>query len=126
MLLRGMHDISYDDWKQAAWDTTLYWPLVTLPPLAGELKALHKVDSALAAKAQPYMDHLLNWDCHSSIDSTQTTLCYMWYEELYGRGYPVETLKKEFVDNPALKFKALVTAADKLQLFYGNWKVKWG
>ena len=40
-----------------------------------------------------YLDHLLDWDCRSSIDSTQTTLCALWYEELYGRGYPVETLK---------------------------------
>ena len=126
MLLRNMRDITYDDWKQAAWDTTLYWPLVNLPRLALELKALKNTDSALAAKAQPFLDHLLDWNCRSSIDSTQTTLCASWYEELYGRGYPVETLKKEFVDNPALKFKALVTAAEKLQGFYGNWRVKWG
>ena len=126
MLLRDMHDITYDDWKQAALDTTLYWPLVNLPRLANELKALNGSDSALAAKAKPYLDHLLDWDCRSSIDSTQTTLCALWYEELYGRGYPVETLKAEFVDNPAARFQALVTAAGKLQAFYGDWKVKWG
>lgn len=126
MLLREMNDITFDDWKQAAWDTTLYWPLVNLPVAARELKVLHGTDSALAAKAQPLLDHLLDWDCRSSIDSTQTTLCYQWYEELYGRGYPVETLKKEFVDDPAARFQALVTAAGKIQAFYGDWKVKWG
>ena len=88
-----MHDVTFDQWKQAAFDTTLYWPLVNLPRLALELKALENTDSALAAKAQPYLDHLLHWDCRSTIDSTQTTLCVAWYEELYGRGYPVETLK---------------------------------
>jgi len=126
MLLRNMHDITYDDWKAAAWDTTLYWPLVNLPQFAEELKALEQTNSELATKARPFFEHLRNWDCRSSIDSTQTTLCYMWYEELYGRGYPVETLKPEFVDNPALKFKALITAAEKLRLFYGNWQIKWG
>ena len=103
MLLRDMHDITFDDWKTAAFDTTLYWPLVNLPRLAEELKELDKTDSALAAKVKPYLDHLLDWDCRSSIDSTQTTLCALWYEELYGRGYPVETLKPEFVDNPAAR-----------------------
>jgi acyl-homoserine-lactone acylase len=126
MLLRGMHDITYEQWKKAAFDTTLYWPLVNLPRLTLELKALEETDSALAAKARPYLDHLLKWDCRSTIDSTPTTLCVAWYEELYGRGYPVETLKSEFVDHPALKFQALVTAAEKLQGFYGDWRVRWG
>ncbi len=126
MLLRGMHDLTYDQWKQAAFDTTLYWPLTQLPRLAVELKDLQGTDRALAAKAQPYLDHLLNWDCRSSIDSTQTTLCVAWYEELYGRGYPMETLKPEFVNNPAKKFEALAHAADKLTAFYGNWRVRWG
>ena len=31
MLLREMHGVTFDDWKEAAWDTTLYWPLVNLP-----------------------------------------------------------------------------------------------
>jgi acyl-homoserine lactone acylase PvdQ len=126
MLLRNMKDVTFDDWKAAAWDTTLYWPLVQLPQLAVELKELQQTDSALAAKAQPLVDHLRDWDCKSAVDSTQTTLCIAWYEELYGRGYPAETLKPQFVGNPAAKFEALVTAAGKLQAFYGDWKVKWG
>jgi acyl-homoserine lactone acylase PvdQ len=126
MLLRDMRGMTFDDWKQAAWDTTLYWPLVHLPQLALELEELRDTDAALAAQAQPYLDHLLDWNCKSAIDSTQTTLCVAWYEELYGRGYPVETLKPEFVGKPAAKFKALVTAAGKLQAFFGDWKVKWG
>lgn len=126
MLLRGMHDITYDDWKASAWDTTLYWPIEHVPAMALELKKLHQTDSALAAKAQPLLDHLLNWNGKSSLDSTPTTLCVAWYEELYGRGYPVETLKAEFVGNPAKQLEALVTAAGKLQAFYGDWRVKWG
>ncbi len=126
MLLRDMDDVTFDDWQQAAWDTTLYWPLVNLPKMARKLEALQESDSALAAKVQPYLDHLRNWNCKSSIDSTETTLCAAWYEELYGRGYPVETLKAEFVGNDAAQLQALVTAAAKLQAFYGDWKVKWG
>ena len=69
MLLRQMHDVTFDDWKEAAWDTTLYWPLVNLPKMAQELDRLREKDSELAAKVQPYLDHLLNWNCQSSIDS---------------------------------------------------------
>lgn len=131
MLLRGMHDITFDQWKQAAFDTTLYWPLVNLPRLGLELKALEdgprdNPDWQWAVMARPYLDHLLDWNCRSSIDSTQTTLCYLWYEDMYGRGYPVETLKQAFIDKPALKFQALVMAADKLKKAYGDWRVRWG
>ncbi len=126
MLLREMHDITFEDWKKAAFDTTLYWPLTNLPVLARDLEELEKTNPSLAAKCKPYMDHLCDWDCCSAIDSTQTTLCYMWYEEMYGRGYPVETLKPEFVADPDKRFKALATAAGKLQAFYGDWQVPWG
>ena len=38
MLLRGMHDITFEDWQTAAFDTTLYWPLVELPALGARLE----------------------------------------------------------------------------------------
>ncbi len=126
MLLRQMHGVTFDDWKQAAWDTTLYWPLVNLPKYARTLEHLRGYDAELAAKVRPYLEHLLAWNCQSSIDSTETTLCVLWYELLYGRGYPVETLKAEMVGDDAAQLKALVQAAQTLQAFYGDWKVKWG
>ena len=49
-----------------------------------------------------------------------------WYEELYGFGYPAETLKRQYVDNVAEQFKALLTAAQKLQATFGDWKVPYG
>ena len=54
------------------------------------------------------------------------TLCIAWYEELYGFGYPAETLKAQYVGNVAEQFKALVAAATKLQNTYGNWKMPYG
>jgi acyl-homoserine lactone acylase PvdQ len=69
---------------------------------------------------------LLNWDCKGSVDSTQATLCVVWYEELYGFGYPAETLKRQYVSNVAEQFKALATAAQNLKGTYGDWKVPYG
>jgi acyl-homoserine lactone acylase PvdQ len=37
-----------------------------------------------------------------------------------------ENFRSEFINNPEAHFKALVTAAEKLKKFYGNWQVKWG
>jgi hypothetical protein len=38
-------------------------------------------------------------------------LCHAWYELLYGAGYPGETLREQFLDDPAAQFKALIRAA---------------
>jgi acyl-homoserine-lactone acylase len=72
------------------------------------------------------MNHLLDWDYRSTAKSTQTTLAVEWYEQLYGRGYPVETLKPEFVNDPAARLEALATAAGNLQSLFGDWKVPYG
>jgi len=125
-LLRELHGATFEDWQRTAYDTTLYWPLNELPGLARQLDSLKTSDAALAEKAKPYLEHLLNWDCHCTADSTQATLCGAWHLEMYGPGYPAEELKKEFVGNSEAKFKALITAAGKLKALYGDWKVPWG
>ena len=75
---------------------------------------------------RPYLDLLLDWDYRSSIDSTATTLAVEWYEVLYGRGYPVETLKAQFSADIPARFAALVQAAETLQERYGSWQVPYG
>jgi penicillin amidase len=45
---------------------------------------------------------------------------------MYGRGYPVETLKKEYQDSIPDRFRALVKAASNLKQLYGTWKVPYG
>ncbi len=67
--------------------------MTELPRYARFLDELAATRPELAAAARPYLDHLLDWDFRSSLDSTQATLAVEWYEELYGRGYPVETLE---------------------------------
>lgn len=125
-LLRNANGITFEDWQRLAYDTTLYWPMTELPRYARWFERLKTDDPALAAKVEPYFTHLLDWDCRSSATSTQTTLCVGWYEELYGRGYPVETLKEEYRTDIPGRFQALVTAAEKLRATFGNWKVPYG
>jgi len=126
MLLRDLKDVTFDKWLEVIFDTTIYWPMVELPEYRRKLAALKESDPALAHAVEPLLEHLSDWDCKGSLESTQTTLCMAWYEELYGFGYPAETLKAQFVANPTEQLKALVAAAGKLKSNFGNWQVPWG
>ena len=126
MLLRKLHGATFDDLQRLAFDTTLYWPLVEIPRYQRELKILKTSNPDLAAKVEPLLAHLADWDFRSSVTSTQTTLCAAWYQELYGPGYPAENLKPEFQESQAKRFEALLAAAGKLKPLFGDWKVPWG
>ncbi|MBI3840113.1 MAG: penicillin acylase family protein [Planctomycetia bacterium] len=125
-LLREARDVTFERWQELAFDTTIYWALSELPRYRAEMARLRETNPSLAARVEPYLEHLLDWDCKGSIDSTQATLCLAWYEELYGFGYPAETLKRQYVSNVAEQFNALLTAAQKLENMFGKWKVPYG
>ncbi len=126
LLLREAHDLTLDRLQELAFDSTIYWALSELPHYRAELARLRGSNPELASQVEPYLAHLLEWDCRGSVDSTQATLCIAWYEELYGFGYPAETLKQQYVSNVAEQFKALVAAAQKLKGTFGDWKVPYG
>ncbi len=125
-ILREANDVTFEKWLEMSFDTTVYWALSEFPTYKREFEKLRQTDPVLAAKVEPYINHLLDWDCVGTIESTQSTLCIAWYEELYGFGYPAETLKAQFVSNVPEQFKALVTAAENLQSNFGDWKVPYG
>jgi acyl-homoserine lactone acylase PvdQ len=125
-ILRDMKAVAFDDLKAAAFDTTLYWPQHELPRYAQKLRELENSDPAAAKRVRPYLEHLLDWDCRITAESTQATLCTAWYEELFGDNYPGETMKPAYADNTPAQFSALVSAAGKLRSQFGDWKVRWG
>ena len=125
-LLRRATNLTFEDWQRLAYDTTLYWPLTELPRYKVHHAALETADLDLFKRVAPYLNHLLDWDCKSAVDSTQATLAVEWYEQLYGRGYPVETLRPRFVGDIPARFQALVDAAKRLESLYGSWKVPYG
>lgn len=125
-LLRDMHQLTFDELQVAAYDTTLYWPLTELPEYAEAFKELEQSNPDLASQVKPYLDHLLDWDCRVTHESTQAALCVAWYEQLYGSTYPGETLKERFIGDYAEQFKALLKAAAILRTTFGDWKIAWG
>ena len=126
-LLRNLKDVTFEKWQEVCLDTTIYWAMTELPKFKAEFAKLQKTDPALAEQVQPYLNHLLNWDCRGGEASTQASLCIEWYEELAGAGRAMrESLKPEYINHPEAQFKALITAAEKLKKTYGDWKVAWG
>jgi acyl-homoserine lactone acylase PvdQ len=125
-LLRQAENLTIDDLEALAYDTTLYWPMTELPRYERWFEELQTSNPDLAERAAPYFHHLLDWDYKSDLESTQATLCVEWYEKLYGRGYPVETLKQEYQDDIPARFEALIEAADTLNALFGTWKVPYG
>jgi acyl-homoserine-lactone acylase len=127
-LLRAARDVNFENWQALAFDTTMYWPLTELPLYERKFRRLKETDPALAAQVEPYLKHLLDWDCRCDVRSTQATLCVFWYEQLYGilTSSTRETLKAEMLSDVSAQFRALVDAASMLQGLYGNWKVPYG
>ena len=125
-LLREMHSVTFEDVERAAFDTTVYWAQHELPEYAKRFEKLKSNDPELASRVEPYLTHLLAWDCKITADSTAATLCEAWYEELYGMDYPAETLLPQYAADPKAPFEALISVAQNLQTRHGDWRVAWG
>ena len=125
-LLGELSKVTFDQFSRLALDSRLYWPSVQLPEYQRELEKLSQTQPELADRIQPYLEHLLAWNCISSNDSTQTTLCVTWYEELHEGIYPGETLKSEYEGDVPKQLLALSKAAEVLKSIHGDWKVPWG
>ncbi len=68
-------------------------PKPSCPFTPANMPDLKQSDPELARQVAPYIEHLLAWDCRSTLESTAATLCVAWYEELYGSDYPGEELR---------------------------------
>jgi acyl-homoserine lactone acylase PvdQ len=125
-ILSGMMDVSFAEFQAAAFDTTVYWAKHRLPEYAQHLEVLKTTNPKLAADVATNLEHLLEWDCRVTGDSTAASLCEAWYEALYGSDYPGETMKEPFEGRPERQLEALVQAAKALCLMHGHWKVPYG
>ena len=125
-ILRGMSDVTLNDWQQAAFDTEVYWARHELPRYAVELEQLSQTAPTLAKRVRPYLEHLLAWDAQITADSTAASLCHAWYEQMYGVTYPGEQLRELYRDNPRQQLEALVSTANRLRSMHGTWQVPYG
>ncbi|MEO1980346.1 MAG: penicillin acylase family protein [Fuerstiella sp.] len=126
LILKNATDVTFEQWQDLSYDTRMYWAMTEIPKLAADYERLKTTRQQLASEIAPYWAHLQDWDFRSTIDSTQTTLTVAWYEQLYGFGYPAETLKEKYSADRLTWFAALKAAADKLNGLHGTWKHPWG
>ncbi|MBX3421602.1 MAG: penicillin acylase family protein [Pirellulaceae bacterium] len=128
MLLRDMREVTLEQFTNFGMDQRLYWALVNLPMYQRQFQVLKSKNPELAARVQPYLDHLTDWDCVCGIQSTQATLCFYWYQELYGRTLlkPLRPMLPQYMSDPDARLEALAVAAVKLEKSHGNWKTPWG
>jgi penicillin amidase len=124
-LLGAMNEVEMQGVIAAAFDTTVYWAQTSLPHYQRRFEQLRRDNPQLATEVEPYLSHLADWDCRITRESTQATLCAAWYEELFGAGYPAETLLPQYVESPEKEFVALKVAATRLATTYGDWRVAW-
>lgn len=122
-MLRGMQGVTFDAWQAAAFDTQVYWAVTELPRYAAALEELARTRSKDAERVRPYLDHLLAWNGRITAESTAASLCHAWYEQLYGTGYPGETLRAQYADDVPAQLTALAVAAERLEALHGTWQV---
>ena len=125
-LLRGMNDVTFDQWQAAAFDNEVFWAKQQLPKYAEHFETLQRQHARLAKRVKPYLEHLLAWDARITADSTAATLCHAWYEQLHGSGYPGETMRDRYLDKPDQQLEALARAAERLEGLHGKWRVPYG
>jgi len=128
MLLREMDDVTLEEFTAYGMDQRLYWALMNLPRYERQWKDLQETDAELAKRVEPYLQHLLDWDGVAGIDNTQATLCFYWYQEMYGKTLlkPRRPMLPKYMANPKQRLAALAIAAEKLEKAYGSWKTPWG
>ncbi len=128
MLLREMEGVTLDQWVDHGMDKRFYWALTNLPVYERQLGELRDTDSELVSKVEPYLQHLLDWDCVAGLESTEATLCFYWYQELYGNKMlaPRRPMLPQYMVSHKARLEALATAAERLQKAHGDWKTPWG
>lgn len=126
MILSEAKDLTYEQWQELSYDSRLYWAMTEIPKLVKDYELLQSSNPILASDVAEQWLHLQDWDFQSSNASTQTTLTVAWYEELYGFGYPAETLRSQYQGDRTKWFEALKAATAKISGLYGTWKHPWG
>jgi len=127
LILRDLDQATFDEVKERAFDTLMYWPLIQVPRYRAGLSDLEQSNPGLAAAARPLLDHLADWDYRNAHDCTQSTLVEEWYRIMYGTIYPPEgRMLDEYAANTERHYEALVEAAETVEKRHGDWKVPWG
>lgn len=119
-ILSRPEKFSYDDWMQAATDTTVIEAEETIPQLVAEWEKLKETDAARAEKLREAIAELKAWNHVSTVDSQAMTVFTQMFEQM-GR-----LRATGFKGPPSLPIRALEQVVDGLTREFGTWRVAWG
>ena len=134
-VLQETSDFTLDRLIAAAYDPTLTAFEDLIPKLLITTTADDQSDQQISTQSDTlsYINLLRNWDYKSSLDSTATTLAVYW-----GQALMIEVSNDaaaaginiyDYMANntsSAEKIRALRSAAQQLEVDFGDWRVPWG
>jgi len=119
-LLSSKEKFSFEDWTQAATDTTVIEADETIPQLVAEWEKLKTTDAARAEKLSDVISVLKAWNHVSTVDSPAMTVFTQTFEQM-GR-----LRANGFKGPPSLPMRALEQVVEGLTKDFGTWRVAWG
>ncbi len=132
-ILTGRRRFTFEQWTEAATDTTVGEAAKGIEALSAEWELLKREDEARAEQIKPVILELKSWDRIARIDSVATTIFLLWFERMRnGRGNDLGiTLRGESTSGgkPAARFRqiaALEEVVATLERERNGWRVAWG
>jgi acyl-homoserine-lactone acylase len=107
---------TFDEWRRAAFDTTVMSAAKFMPLMLAALKKrLETAEKSNSSLREAY-EELARWNHKSSTDSVATTLFTMWRDQIE---------RNNLADDEA-RVSALAEILSALERDFGTWRVAWG
>jgi acyl-homoserine-lactone acylase len=119
-ILSAKDKFTFAEWARAAFDTTVGFAEVEIPPLVEEWEKLKQSDAARAARLEGAVVALKSWNQVSAVESTEMTLFTLWFHRL------AALEAGGAVGEPWLRIRALEEVIGQLEGARGTWRVAWG
>jgi penicillin amidase len=118
-ILAAKAKFTFEDWTQAACDTTVIEAETEIPALVAEWQKLQSRDPARAGKTAEAIADLKAWDGVSSINSSAMTLFTRWFDK---QTRATSAAKQA----PFARVAFLEEVVTELTEQWGTWRVAWG
>jgi penicillin amidase len=134
-ILESRPTFTFEEWQEAAWDTTVLEAQRRIPELLAEWRRMHAAESGGAARLAEPIAELEAWDGVARVDSRAMTLFVEWMERQRARSSEAAAPAGAGVGGaapapPAPSRWPLVAALEDavagLIETHGDWRVEWG
>jgi len=118
-ILGATERFDFDTWARAGFDTRVLEAESRVPELVKEYEAIAAADADRAARLEPAVTALAEWDCVSTVDSVPMTLFVLTFDR-------VMQMVKKFDILASPRVRALEATIKELEERHGTWQVPWG